>query len=102
MPSTNNCLYSPLINSFDAVGWIPTIRGSLSLSLFDNSKSIFGDVDKFSVEFKNYYPNFVSSRYLVATSLLATDDYKVGEEYCRTFRYVFRGTINDVQKQYGA
>jgi hypothetical protein len=99
MSSSNNCHYLPLIQSFDAVGWVPTIRGSLSLSLFDNSNSILGDVDKFSIEFKNYYNNFVSSRYLAASSLFATDDYKVGKDYCRTFRYVFRGTINDTQRK---
>jgi hypothetical protein len=36
---------------------------------------------------------------LVASSLFATEDRKYGKNYSRTFRFVFRGTINDAQKQ---
>jgi len=99
--NTAENLYSSLMNSFDAIGWVPTVRGSLSLSLFDISNPILGDVDKFSTQF-DYYDNFVSSRYLVASSLFSTDDYKVStvdKKYRRTFRYIFRGTVNDSERQ---
>jgi hypothetical protein len=92
------CPYQSLINSFDAVGWVPTVRGSLLLSLFNRSESILGDVDKFSVEFKNYN-GFTQSRYLVASSLFTVDDSKLGPKYSNTCRYIFRGTINDTNRQ---
>jgi hypothetical protein len=91
--------YLPLINTFDAIGWVPTIRGSLSLNVFDDSKSILGDVDKFSVEIKTYNNDFSSSRYLAACSLFAVDDNKKGWHYRRAFRFIFRGTIDDKEKQ---
>jgi hypothetical protein len=90
--------YSPLINTFDAIGWVPTIRGGLSLNVFDNSNSLLGDVDKFSIEVKTY-DGFSSSRYLTASSLLTFDDNKKGNQYFKTFRFIFRGTVNDEIRQ---
>ena len=93
---TDNSFY-PLINTFDCFGWVPTIRGSLSLKLFDSSDSILGDVDKYSAVVKTYN-NLHSSRYLVASSLFTFDDIKKGD-YARTFRFIFRGTIKDEDRQ---
>ena len=83
-----------LINFYDSIGWIPTIRGCLSLELIDDAKSILGDVDKYSIRFK-YINKFHSSHYLIASSLHTTNDSKVGENYVRSFRYIFLGAIND-------
>ncbi|MDR2498003.1 MAG: hypothetical protein LBD28_01000 [Tannerellaceae bacterium] len=93
-----NTPYSPLIEKFDAIGWIPTIKGSLSLNVFDNSNSLLGDVDKFAIEVKTYN-GFNTSRYIVASSLFTYDDSKSGSDYAKTFRFIFRGTINDRERQ---
>jgi hypothetical protein len=83
-----------LISKFDGIGWIPTIRGCLSLDLIDNAKNILGDVDKYSIRFK--YPNGLrSEHYLIASSILTTNDTKAGAGYIRTFRYIFTGSINN-------
>ena len=104
MHETDN-LFLPLINTFNAIGWVPTIRGSLSLNVFDNNKYLWGNVDKFSVEVKTYN-GFKESRYMVASSLFTFDDKKGGRselekgwKYGRTFRFIFRGTINDEERQ---
>ena len=65
-----------LIRHYDSIGWIPTIRGCLSLDLIDKAKCILGDVDKYSVRFKQYY-GLESAHYLIATSLNT-----VNELYC--------------------
>lgn len=88
--------FSPLIETFDAIGWVPTIRGNLSLNVFDGSNSILGDVDKYAVEVKAY-DGCSAVRYLVASSLFTFDDSKKKLE--STFRFIFRGTINDEKKQ---
>jgi hypothetical protein len=90
--------YRQIIDKFDAIGWIPTIRGGLSLNVFDDSESLLGDVDKYSTEIK-IYNGFKSSRYLAASSLFAFKDRKKGRNYRRAFRFVFRGSINDIAKQ---
>jgi hypothetical protein len=92
-----NTPYSPLIETCDAIGWIPTIRGNLSLNVFDDSNSLLGDVDKFAVEVKTY-DRFSTSRYLVASSLYTNNDNKRGCNYKKTFRFIFRGSINDQTK----
>jgi hypothetical protein len=98
MNTFTNTQYSPLLETFDAMGWIPTIRGNLSLNVFDDSNSLLGDVDKFAVEVKTYQ-GFSTSRYLVASSLFTYNDNKKGKEFDKTFRFIFRGTINDEIRQ---
>jgi hypothetical protein len=83
-----------LISHYDCIGWIPTIRGCLSLDLIDNAGSILGDVDKYSIRFKTI-SGFHSQHYLIASALLTVNDTKAGMKYDRTFRYVFTGSIND-------
>lgn len=83
-----------LVRPFDAFGWIPTIRGALSLDLIDNGKHLLGDVDKYAVEFL-CHNGLSSSHYIAATSLLTVNDSKVGEDIYRTFRYMFVGAISD-------
>lgn len=90
-----------LIRHYDSIGWIPTIKGCLSLDLIDNAKSILGDVDKYSVRFKRTY-GLRSAHYIIASSLHTVNDSKAGADYGRSFRYVFTGSINDekVQKKF--
>lgn len=83
-----------LISKYDGIGWIPTIRGCLSLDLIDNAESILGDVDKYSIKFKTITEHH-SQHYLIASSLLTVNDTKVGNNYDRTFRYIFIGSIHD-------
>jgi len=83
-----------LISHYDCIGWIPTIRGCLSLELIDEAKSIFGDVDKYSVRIKTT-EGFRSQHYLIASALFTVNDSKAGKDIARTFRYVFTGSIND-------
>lgn len=85
-----------LISYYDCLGWIPTIRGCLSLDLIDNAESILGDVDKYSVRFKKIN-GLHSTHYLIASSLLTVNDTKV-IDYVRTFRYIFTGSINDEEQ----
>lgn len=83
-----------LIRHYDSIGWIPTIRGCLSLDLIDKARCILGDVDKYSVRFKQFY-GLTSAHYLIATSLNTVNDSKGGTNYVRSFRYIFTGSIND-------
>lgn len=83
-----------LICHYDGIGWIPTIRGCLSLDLIDNAKNILGDVDKYSVKFKTIN-GLRSAHYLFASSLQTVNDSKAGDDYERTFRYIFSGSINN-------
>lgn len=83
-----------LISKYDGIGWIPTIRGCLSLDLIDNAESILGDADKYSIKFKTITGHH-SQHYLIASSLLTVNDSKVGNRYDRTFRYIFIGSIHD-------
>ena len=83
-----------LIGLYDCIGWIPTIRGCLSLDLIDDAKGILGDVDKYSVRFKTI-KRFHSQHYLIASALLTVNDAKAGKKIDRTFRYIFTGSIND-------
>lgn len=86
-----------LIANSDAFGWVPTIRGSLSLDLLSDARRILGDVDKYAVEFK-YFKGHRSLHYIAATSLLTVNDRKAGSEYLKTLRYFFTATINDEQQ----
>lgn len=83
-----------LISKYDCIGWIPTIRGCLSLDMIDDAKSILGDTDKYSIRFK-CINGFHSEHYLIASSLLTVSDSKGGSDYIRTFRYIFTGSINN-------
>lgn len=89
-----------LMGIYDCFAWIPTIRGSLSLDLITDADEILGDVDKYSVEIKNY-KGLHSEHYVAATSLLTVNDSKSGEDYLRSFRYVFVGTINEEERRNG-
>lgn len=82
-----------LIRYYDGMGWIPTIRGCLSLDLIDDADCILGDVDKYSIRFKTIN-GFRSEHYLIASSLLTVNDNKGGINFDRTSRYIFTGTIN--------
>ena len=100
-----DCPFHYFIDNYDLVGWVPTIRGSLSLSVFDDTTCLWGDVDKYAIEFKTTNNN-KTSRYLAASSLITFDDRKRGKwsykkkwEYKRTFRIFFRGSINDEAHQ---
>lgn len=83
-----------LICKYDGIGWIPTVRGCLSLEVIDNAENILGDVDKYSVRFKTTR-KLCSQHYLIASSLLTVNDSKAGDEFDRSFRYIFTGSIND-------
>lgn len=84
----------PLLKSYDAFGWIPTIRGALSLDLMGWKNKIWGDVDMHATEFINY-DGLSSERFLVATTLHNVSDSKYGKNYIRTFRYFFYGSIHN-------
>lgn len=84
----------PLLNCFDAFGWIPTLRGALSLDLMGESSHMLGDVDRFSVEIINHV-GLSTERFLAATSLHNVSDSKYGKDYIRCFRYFFYGTIHN-------
>ncbi len=81
-----------LISKYDGIGWIPTIRGCLSLDMIDDAKSILGDTDKYSIRFKRIN-GLHSEHYLIASSLLTVNDSKGGSDYIRTYRYIFTGSI---------
>lgn len=90
---TSDNLYDTLIEKCDCIAWIPTVRGSLSLDLLD-ARFLLGDTDKYLVEFK-HHKGFVTSRYLLASSLFTFSDSKYYDNiYCRVFRFFFRGSIN--------
>lgn len=82
-----------LVSQYDSFAWVPTIKGSLSLGLFGQANNILGDVDKYAIAFK-HYTSLQSEHYIVASSLVTVNDTKGGKDYCRSFRYIFRGTIN--------
>lgn len=84
----------PLIEKYDCFAWVPTIRGALSLDLIDNSSNLLGDVDKYSVAIK-HHDGLSTEHYIAATSLLTVNDRKSGKEICRTFRYIFTGSIHN-------
>ena len=84
----------PIINQFDCLGWIPTIRGGLSLQMLDDTAYIMGDADKYLVEIKDQ-EQYQTKHYIAATSLITFEDSKHGPDYCNTFRFIFRGTINE-------
>lgn len=84
----------PILNSFDAFGWIPTIRGALALDLMGDSKLMWGDVDRYSVVFSEY-TGLSSQRYIAATTFHNVSDSKYGEDYVRSFRYFFYGSIRN-------
>lgn len=83
-----------LVKVFDALGWVPTIRGSLSLDLIGNGKNLLGDVDKYAIEFAKH-TELSTSHYIAATSLITVNDTKVGSDIYRSFRYMFVGAISD-------
>lgn len=94
---------------YDCIGWVPTIKGALSLSLSKGESPIFGEVDKYSLFFKYYpgldargtnqsslrenTPNFTSKYYIAASSVQTVIDRKLTSEYQRTYRYIFEGEI---------
>lgn len=83
-----------LLQHYDAFGWVPTIRGALSLDLFNDSSHRFGDVDAYSAAFK-YIRGFQSTHYLAATSYESTHDRKHSKKFARGFRTFFYGSINN-------
>lgn len=85
---------SPLLEIYDAFGWIPTIRGALSLDLMGDSANMWGDVDRHAVAFVNF-DGFSSERFIAATTLQNVSDTKYGKDYVRTFRYFFYGSIHN-------
>lgn len=88
-----SCDLTPFLKFYDAFGWIPTIRGALSLDLMGMQRQIWGDVDRHAVEFNNF-DGLSTERFVVATSLHNVSDSKYGSNYTRTFRYFFYGTIH--------
>ncbi|MDE6305763.1 MAG: hypothetical protein K2L90_04150 [Muribaculaceae bacterium] len=84
----------PLIDKYDCFAWVPTIRGALSLDLIDNSRNLLGDVDKYSVAIR-HHKGLTTEHYIAATSLLTVNDRKRGKGICRTFRYIFTGSIHN-------
>lgn len=87
-------VFDPLLKTFDCFGWIPTIRGSLSLDLL-TQKLLLGDTDKYLIEFQEFQ-NFESSRYIVGSSLISYSDRKhFSLIRSRAFRFFFHGTIGD-------
>lgn len=93
LSNPNKGPFDIVIDCFDSVAWIPTIRGGLSLDVLNLSNDILGDVDKYCIEFKRT-DCFKSEHYIAATSYLAFEDSRAGDEYCRQFRFVFHGSIN--------
>lgn len=89
--------FKKLVSKYDCFAWVPTIRGALSLNLITDSENVLGDVDKYAFEIKNY-DHLRSEHYIIASSLHTVNDSKVGNEYARTFRYIFTGVINNVEK----
>lgn len=83
----------PLLKYHDAFGWIPTIRGALSLDLIGNSKEIWGDVDRYAVDIINH-GGLSSERFIAASAFQNVSDSKYGVVYTRTFRYFFYGSIH--------
>jgi len=86
------------IDKFDCCGWVPTIRGCLTLDLF-NSDTVWGDTDKYAIWFKNYDNIKKTHIYLIACSLCTFDDSKKDADYSRTVRFIFTGNINDTKKR---
>lgn len=82
-----------LLSHYDSFAWVPTIKGALSLNLIGAGNHILGDVDKYAVIFKDFKQDH-SEHYVAASSLMTVNDTKCGKKYCRTFRYMLKGTIN--------
>lgn len=82
-----------LLSHYDSFAWVPTIKGALSLNLVGLNNNILGDVDRYAIEFKDYNGKH-SEHYIVASSLVTVNDTKCGNNYCRTFRYILKGSIN--------
>lgn len=91
---------SPLFGYYDAFGWIPNIRGALSLKLVgnhnksDKANNIWGDVDRYAVEFNNY-DGLSNQHYVAASTFHNVSDSKFGKDYIRSFRFFFYGSIHD-------
>lgn len=93
---------------FDCIGWVPTIKGALSLSLTNNAGPIFGEVDRYTIYYKHYTDSasanncqdseerflFEAKGNIAATSVQTVIDGKLSKEYQRSFRYIFHGTIS--------
>lgn len=97
MTSGVNTDLKPLLYHFDAFGWIPTIRGALSLDLMGQPDHMLGDVDRFSVDIPNY-EGFTAEHYIAATSLHNVSDTKFGKDYVRNFRFFFYASIHDLNE----
>lgn len=82
-----------LINLYDGIGWIPSIKGLLSLDLLDDANNIFGDIDKYSIRFEKR-DGFDVEKYIIASSLHTVNSSRLGKEYVKSFRYIFTGSIN--------
>lgn len=95
--TTQICKLSALINNFDCLGWIPSVRGDLSLSLLSEPKYLFGDIDRCRLYVKKSN-GFCNQHYIAATSLITFDDSLRGREYFRTMRFAFKGSINDTKR----
>ncbi len=90
--------YEPILDSFDCIGWVPTVRGSLSLDLLD-SELLLGNLDKYLIKIKKHQ-NFNTSRYILSSSLVTYTDSKYDRNLrSRSFRFFFRGSINDKDLQ---
>lgn len=97
MTSGVNTDLKPLLYHFDAFGWIPTIRGALSLDLMGQPEHMLGEVDRFSVD-TPCHEGFTTGHYIAATSLLNVFDTKFGEDYIRSFRFFFYASIHDLNE----
>mgnify|MGYP000885419012 CR=1 FL=1 len=86
-----------LLEKFDCFGWVPSIRGALSLDLTGQFSNILGDVDCHSVVVKNFN-KLTSEQFVAATSLISVNDRKHGDDYDRLFRYFFIGAIHNQKR----
>lgn len=82
-----------LLGYYDAFGWIPTIRGALSLDLMGGKNQICGQADKYAVSFPDC-DGLSTNRFVAGTSYNIVSDSKFGKDITRTFRYFFYGTIH--------
>lgn len=82
-----------ILGYYDAFGWIPTIRGALSLDLIGGKNQICGQVDKYAVSFPDC-DGLSTQRFITATSYNIVSDSKFGKDITRTFRYFFYGSIH--------
>lgn len=101
----NDSHFVPFLNNWDCCGWVPNIRGKLSIN-FINSKNIWGDTDRYAIALKAYdkvKENELkkSNHYIVASSLFTLADSKKNDSTkrrYRTFRFIFQGSINDKKR----